>query len=135
MFNSYSLLNLILRFFREGRRRIRISRLWSIYILLRVSEQKKNWRDQTEFTLGDKFKFENKFKIRWWWWTKLCRVKKVACQFHIYWKYISVWVDPRQFLRLFLSRRLKTKVTLLSKFEHFWQKLPIHDFVTFNYFR
>ena len=26
----------------------------------------------------------------------LCKVK-CRCQFHIYWKYISVWVDPRQF--------------------------------------
>ena len=29
----------------------------------------------------------------------LCRVKS-RCLFHIYWKYISVWVDPHQFLRL-----------------------------------
>ena len=29
--------------------------------------------------------------------------------FHINSKYISVWVDSRQFLRLFLSQRLKTK--------------------------
>ena len=44
----------------------------------------------------------------------LCRVKKSRC-YHIYWKYISVWVDPRQFLRLFLSGRLKTS------FEHIFR--------------
>ena len=33
----------------------------------------------------------------------LCRVKKVDVSSTFYWKYISVWVDPRQFLRLVLS--------------------------------
>ena len=36
----------------------------------------------------------------------LCRVKKLEVSST---KYISVWVDPCQFLRLFLSLRLKTQ--------------------------
>ena len=31
------------------------------------------------------------FKIRWWWWIK--PLSSSRCQFYIYWKYISVWVD------------------------------------------
>ena len=38
----------------------------------------------------------------------LGRVNKVDVSSTFYWKHISVWVDPRQFLRLFLSLRLKT---------------------------
>ena len=37
----------------------------------------------------------------------LCRVKKVDVKSTFDWKNISVSVDPRQFLRLFLSGRLK----------------------------
>ena len=111
MFNSYSLLNLILRFFREGRRRIRISRLWSIYILLRVSEQKKklkgsNWvylrRQVSNLKINLKFGDGD-------------GPNSVACQFHIYWKYISVWVDPSSVLEIVSVAKIKNKSNFIIK--------------------
>ena len=53
------------------------------------------------------------FIIPWWWWPKPLLSKKVDDS---YWKFISVWVDPRQFLRFFFCLKLCS---------YSWQKLRL----------